>query len=306
MKLVFFGSPEFALDSLRIIHESEHEILAVISQPDKPKGRGRILQTTPVSLFAQQTNLKLMKPQDLNEDSFTSQYKALKPEINVVIAYGRILPEWIIEFPEYKTINAHASLLPKYRGAAPITRAILTGEKATGVSIVFITKKLDAGDIIFQENVEIKTDDNARSLSKKLSALSADLFLKTLDLIKVEKLPTKKQDESQVSYAAKISKAELRIDFSQSSKELLDKIRAFYPKPGAYTVYEGKRLKILEAAPTETKGECGQVINIDKGGVTIGTKDGAIKIKKVKAEGKNEMSAYDYSQGHRVKEGEIF
>lgn len=305
MRVVFFGSPEFALPSLKAIYESSHQIAAVITRPDKPKGRKRKVTPTAVKSYALKNGLKFLTPSDLSKESFVDEYKALNPLINIVVAYGKILPSWLIEFPPNKTLNAHASLLPKYRGAAPITRAIMAGETETGVTIQYMTEKLDAGDIALQKNIKITEDDNYQTLGVKSADLSAQMLLEALDLKEKGKLSKSKQDDSQASYAPKITKEELKIDFNQSADDLFNKIRALAPKPGAHSIFKEKRLKILKARVEDIKGGPGQVIRIDKAGILVGAKVKSLLLEAVQLEGSKVMGAFEFAKGHKIKTGEI-
>lgn len=305
MRVVFFGTPEFALPSLKIIYESGHQITAVITQPDKPKGRKKITTPMLVKSYALEKGLEVLTPVDLNNESFTNDYKALSAEINIVVAYGKIMPLWLIEYPPQKTLNAHASLLPKYRGAAPISRAIIAGEEETGVTIQYMAEKLDAGDIALQKKIKITEDDNSKILSVKLANLAAQMLIEALDLKERGKLPKSKQDETQTSYAPKIEKGELRIDYNQSANKLFNKVRALAPKPGAYSVFKEKRLKILNAQIGQEKGKPGRVIKVDKAGILVGTKDKSLLVGTVQLEGSKIMSAYEFAKGHKIEIGEI-
>lgn len=303
MKLVFFGSPEFALPSLKTLHKSKHQIIAVISQPDKPRGRRQLVTPTPVKDFAVQAGLKVFTPEDLNEERFTQEYKELGADINIVVAYGQIMPVWLIDYPPHKTLNAHTSLLPRYRGAAPIARAIMAGDKETGVTIQNVVEKLDAGDIALQEKVRISEEDNRQSVSVKLANLAAVMLPEALDLKEKAKLPMIKQDEANASYASKINKEEQKINFSEAAQELFNKIRALAPKPGAYVIFNDKRLKIIKASVEEVKGDCGEIIDINKEGILVGTNDKSLLLQTVQPEGGKVMNAYDFAKGQHISMG---
>ncbi len=289
MRIAFFGSPEFALPSLIEIQKSDHKIDVVISQPDKPRGRKLIITPTPVKEKALEFNLSVLTPLNLNEDDFMQQYKSFNPEVNVVIAYGRLMPDWLIDYPKHGTINAHASLLPRWRGAAPIRRAIMAGDKKSGVTIQHVVQELDAGDIALREEVDILPDDNNQTLSEKLAKLSAKLLVQALDLIKNDNMPKIKQDDALVTYAEKITKDDLKLDFNLPAEELLNKIRALAPKPGAYTFFKGKRLKILKAKIAENSAE----------GFVIAAADKTILVEELQPEGGKVMSAYEFARGHK-------
>lgn len=301
MRVVFFGSPRFAIPSLKILHESDHQILAVITQPDKPKGRKRLISPTEVKKFASEHGLRILTPINLNDLNFTAQYKELEPDINIVVAYGRIMPGWIIDYPSGGTLNAHASLLPRWRGAAPINRAIMAGDKETGITIQHVVEELDAGDIALQQATPITEDDNYGSVSQKLADLAANLLLQALDLKKDGKLPKKKQDESAVTYAAKIVTEDRFVDFKMPAAEIVNRIRGLAPKPAAFAVIDNRRLKIIKASIAEGKGEAGKVIRVIKTGIIIGTSDKAVLVEEVQPEGGKEMPAFEYAKGRHIK-----
>jgi len=304
VNLVFLGTPEFALPSLKALYESEHKILAVISQPDKPRGRNQVVSPTPVKVFAAEKGLQVLAPLNLNEPGFVSQYKALSPEINVVAAYGRIMPAWLIDNPPRGTINVHPSLLPKYRGPAPMARALIAGDAETGTTVQYVVEETDAGSIILQEKLKIEATDNNQTLSEKLAVLSAKLLLEALRLVE-KSLEGKRQDESQVSYAPKITKEELRLSLDEPASNLFNKIRGLAPKPGAYLVLQEKRLKIIKAQVEGYDGKPGEILKISKEGILVGTKNKAILLETVQAEGGRAMAAFEFAKGHRIEKGTV-
>ena len=304
MRLVFLGSPQIALPSIKAIHEAGHDIVGVITQPDRPKGRKLVSSPTPIKKFALENQIKILTPTDLNNTDFIEQYKELKPEINVVVAYGRIIPTWLIEHPAHDSINAHASLLPKWRGAAPIRRALMAGDKQSGVTIQQVVEKLDAGDILLQEKIAIEEADNNETMSQKVAAVAAKLLLKTLDLTKKGDLPKKRQDESKVSYAQKLEKDELKVSFSKNAVDLENIVKGLAPKPGAFIEKDGRRLKILKAKAIEKKGVQGRVLEVSQEGIVVGAKDGSLLLQVVQREGSKQMAAFEYAKGHQIKEGD--
>lgn len=303
MNLVFLGTPEFALPSLKALYDSEHKILAVICQPDKPRGRNQLVTPTPAKAFAAKKGLKILTPLNLGEPGFLSEYKALNPEINVVVAYGRIMPGWLIDYPARGTINVHPSLLPKYRGPAPMARALMAGDAQTGTTVQYVVEETDAGNIILQEKLKIEAEDNNQTLSEKLAKISADLLLKALKLIEENTFEEKRQDETKVIYAPKITKEELRLSFEEPSEKLFNKIRGLAPRPGAYLVLKEKRLKILKAEVNGNDGRPGEIVAISKEGILVGTKDKTILLKTVQAEGGRAMDAFEFAKGHRIEKG---
>lgn len=303
MRIVFFGSPEFALPSLEALLDSKYEILAVISQPDKPKGRRQVLLPTPVKSLALENGLKVLEPFNLNEETFVNSYKALEPQLNVIVAYGRVLPGWIIDYPLHGSLNAHPSLLPKYRGPAPITRALTNGDKETGVTIQYVVEEMDAGDVLLQKKEEIVDEDNSLTLATRLAKVAAQMMLDAVNLLEKGALIAKKQDEKQVVYAPKIIKEELKLNLDEPAHVLINKIRAFAPRPGAFALFQGKRLKILKAEADKADGKPGEILKVGKFGIQIGVGDKSILLKEVQAEGAKAMEAFEFAKGHKVNKG---
>ncbi len=305
MRLVFLGSPQLAVPSLEALYKAEHQIIGLVSQPDRPKGRKLISAATPVKKFALENDITVFTPTDLNEPGFVEQYKGLEPEINIVVAYGRILPKWFIEHPKHGSINAHASLLPRWRGAAPIRRALMAGDKKTGMTIQQVVQKLDAGDIVLQEEINVQSGDDNEIMSNKMAGLAANMLVETLDLINKGDLPKKRQDEKKATYADKIEKAELRLDLNENAPDLQNKVKALAPRPGAFIMRDGKRLKIIKAAADEKSGEAGKVMVVEQNGILTGTGEGSLWLQEVQAEGGKKINAFDYAKGHNVKEGDF-
>lgn len=301
------GTPEFALPSLEALLKSEHEVVCVVTQPDKPKGRGRELLPTPVKEFSLKKNLLVLTPEDLNSDDFVAQLKRLNPDLIVVVAF-RILPERVFTIPPLGTINLHPSLLPKYRGAAPINWALINGEKKTGVTTFFIQKKVDTGNVILQEQLNILPDENYGELSKRLSIIGAELLLKTLDLIQKGKAIPLPQDESFATKAPKITPEMCKIDWSGSAEQIKNFIRGLAPSPGAYTFFRGKILKIHKAEvldQTPFEEGFGEIISADKqSGLIVKTKSGRLKLLEVQPESKKIMSGDEFSRGYRINVGD--
>ena len=301
------GTPEFALPSLEALLESKHQVVGVVTQPDKPKGRGRILSPSPVKEFALKKNLLVLTPEDLKADDFVEQLKGLNLDLIVVVAY-RILPEKVFTIPPRGTINLHASLLPKYRGAAPINWALINGEKRTGVTTFFIQKKVDTGNIILQKETEILPDENYGELSQRLSTLGAELLFETVDLIEKGKAIPLSQDESQVTQAPKITPEMCQIDWSWPAEKIRNFIRGLAPTPGAYTFFNGKILKIYKALvldQTHFDEGFGEIISADKkDGFVAKTKSGRLKLSEVQPESKKIMSGYEFLRGYRIYVGD--
>ncbi|MFH1564061.1 MAG: methionyl-tRNA formyltransferase [Nitrospirota bacterium] len=323
MKILFMGTPEFALPSLEALAKqaclvSEYELIGVITQPDRPAGRHYKLTPPKVKELADKLNLKVLnlkvwQPVSLKEKEGLELVKGLKPDLIVVVAFGQILSNEFLQIPTIGSINLHASLLPKYRGASPISQAIIQGETKTGLTVAWINKELDAGDIILQQEVDIYPDDTAGTLSTKLSLIGADLLLKAIKLINEGKPPRIKQEISQVTYAPKLNKENGLIDWKKSAIEIHNLVRGLNPFPVAYTYYNEVHLKnqLLKIWETEIiideEGIPGEVVKIlkDKGPL-IGTGKGCLLIKQLQPANKNKLSGNEFIIGYRIKTGDIF
>ena len=302
MKILFMGTPDFASESLRALIKSENEIVGVVSQPDRPKGRGHKLVPTDVKVTAQEAGLTVYQPESLKNEAFLPTLEELNPDIIVVAAYGRILPEYILNYPRYGCINVHASLLPKYRGAAPIQRAVLNGDDETGVCIMKMEKGLDTGDIISVKSTAIGEYETSGELFDRLAKIGGDLLVRTIKDIETGNAVYTKQDDEKSTYAEKITKETACIDWEKSSTEISKQICAMNPFPGAYTTYMGDTLKIYEAEKTEGEGKPGQILGIEKKkGLKVACKDGAIFIKTVQFAGLKRMNIEDYARGHKIE-----
>ena len=306
MKAVFFGTPDFAVPSLRELHSS-HQVLAVVTMPDRPSGRKLKLTPSPVKVFAHSRGKTVFEPKSLkkNEDIIAS-LSELGADIFVVAAYGLILPKKILEMPMHGCINVHASLLPKYRGASPIHAAILTGDDKTGITIMQMDAGLDTGDILLQEEISIANDEYFLSLHNRLAELGADCTIKAISLIKSGKIARTPQDEGLSSYAPMIKKPDGKIDFSKSTEQILNQIRAFSLWPGAYCEPLGKPLKILSAQKAvvafESGAPPGTVLAANQSdGLIIKTADSALLITELIPSGGKKMSSQDYLRGFSIK-----
>lgn len=290
------GTPDFSLPVLTGLIEN-YNVIAVVTQPDKKVGRKQEISFSPVKKLALQHNIKVLQPERIRKD--TESIKSLKPDIIITCAYGQIIPKELLDTPQYGCINVHASLLPKLRGGAPIHKAIIEGYKETGITIMYMSEKMDQGDIISQEKTEILDSDNLESLHNRLSIMGKNLLLKTLPDILNNNITRVKQKEEEVTYAYNITHSEEKIDFNKTVREVLNQIRGLSPTPGAYTTIDGKTLKVYQASLGETKGtkHPGEVVNIYKDGIGVACKDGEIIIKELKPEGKKKMSAKDYLNG---------
>lgn len=310
MRIVFWGTPDFAAESLKELLNSKHEVVAVVTQPDKPKGRGKKIQPPPVKVVAQEAGIPVFQPEKIkNNKEFIQKLKELKPDIFVVVAYGKILPEEILYLPKYKTINVHASLLPEYRGAAPIHRAIMEGKRKTGVSIMELVKELDAGPVYSQKEIEITEKDDIVSIHDKLAKAGAKLLIETLDKIEKGEIKPVEQEHEKSTYAKPIEKSEGKIDWNKSAEEIFNQIRALKIWPKAFANFRDKQVKILEAEPLDKdyQGEAGEIVDIDtKKGIIVKTGKGSLIIKKIQFPNSKPISAVDAVRGYHIEKGEKF
>jgi methionyl-tRNA formyltransferase len=311
MRIIFMGTPGPAARILERLSSARHEIVCVVTQPDRPKGRGQEISFPPVKETALRMSLPIEQPEKVKGNKvFISLLESLKPDIIVVVAYGRILPKEIINLPRLGCINVHASLLPKYRGAAPIQWALLNGEEETGVTIMQIDELLDTGDIILQKKVKIEEDDNAETLSVKLFDAGALLLLEALGEIERGKVQYAPQKEADATFAPALAKESAEIDWHRSAREIHNRIRALLPWPVAHTFYKVKRLKIykseIHVVDLETKFKApGAIVQVVKKlGFIVATGAGHILIREVQPEDKKRMGAYEFAIGHAVTAGE--
>jgi methionyl-tRNA formyltransferase len=309
MRIIFMGTPELAAVSLRrLIASPDFQLAAVVTQPDQPKGRGLKLQPSPVKEVAQQANLAVLQPQRAREENFIQQLAALKPELIAVAAYGQILPKAILDLPRFGCLNVHTSLLPKYRGAAPIQHAILNGEPETGVTIMKMDVGLDTGDILTQERTPIEASDNSQTLHDRLANLGAELLVRTIPQYISGAIQPRPQPAEGVTHAPKIKKADGEIDWSQPARVIWNRVRALVPWPGAFTHLPAQPqphlLKIWQAEAVERTGEAGHVLQADKHGIIIGCGTEALRILELQREGGRRMSAAEFLAGHPLRVGE--
>jgi len=297
-KIVFMGTPSFSVPILKAINNSNHKILEVYSQPPNKKNRGLKVQNSAVHDYANKLNIPVRCPVTLDEESEINYFKNIKPDLVVVVAYGKILPEKLLNIENLIFLNIHASLLPRWRGAAPIQRAILKGDKETGISIMKIVPKLDAGPVLIQSKLSINKDTNYEEISKKMSDLGAKLIIDAIELIKNNKANFIPQDESKVIYAKKIEKIESKINWHESADEILAKIRAFYPNPGTWFNLNGARIKITKAIEAERTDKAGVIIDANK--MIIACKKNAVQILELKKEGKKLMKVNEFLKGNKI------
>ena len=299
-KILFMGTPDFAVPSLKSIYQAGHKILEVYTQPPKRKNRGQKIQNSPIHEEAKKLNLKIRHPISLKEEKEIEHFVNLRPDIVVVVAYGKILPENLLNLGKVPFINIHASLLPKWRGAAPIQRSIMNMDEETGISIMKIISKLDAGPVLTQSRIKIKREFTYEKVSKKLSELGAKLIIDTLKLIENNNFKLIEQNETEATYAKKIEKSEARINWNNNANKIIAKINALHPNPGSWFEYLGNRIKIIKAKEINKSGKPGLIID-DK--FTIACSKNAIQILELKKEGKQKMSTSDFLRGNDIKIG---
>ena len=301
LKIIFMGTPSFAVPTLKAINESEHKILEVYTQPATKSGRGQKLNHSDIFRCAEQLNLNVRSPETLETSEEINHFKNLKPDLVVVVAYGKILPSKLLNADKLLFINAHASLLPKWRGAAPIQRAIMNMDSETGISIMKIIPKLDAGPVMLQERIKISQEMSYEDLSKKMSEIGARLVLESIKLIENNKAIFIEQKESEASYAKKIQKNESRIDWNQNAKKIIAKINALHPNPGCWFKLFDTRIKIIKAKEIDKTGDAGTILD-DK--MTIACAKNAVQILELKKEGKKQMLIDEYLKGNKIKIGQ--
>ena len=305
MRIVFAGTPKFAVKSLSVLNQSEHEVVAVYCQPDRPKGRGKVLTACPVKIFAEENNLLVIQPEDFKDKQSQTRLALLNPDVMVVAAYGQILPKAVLEIPKLGCLNIHASLLPRWRGAAPIERAILEGDRETGISIMKMNEGLDTGDILLDKKCTISNHETAQTLHDTLSNIGANAILETLNMLPT--LKARPQQNNEATYAEKVTKDEAQIDWHQSAEKISRVIRAFNPRPIAYTnamakQFKNRVLRIIEAeiVNRQTTNSPGEVIKYDKDVCYIATSNGVINLKKVQLSGKNKVSIKDFNNAYQL------
>lgn len=313
MKILFMGTPDFALFSLKALVEYSQtnksvEICGVITQPDKPKGRGYTLLPPPVKVFALEAGLPVYQPETLKDEAFSKLLTTLSPDLIAVVAYGKILPKSVIDFPRYGCINVHGSLLPEYRGAAPMQRAIIDGKKKTGITIMYMAEGLDTGDMLLRRELEIGENDNFEAIHDGLGMLGADMLTEIIPMLESETVTRIPQDDSLSSYAKKITKDDCLIDFSKDAQTIHNTVRGLSPVPLSFThLPNGRLLKIVESRISDTETNhsvVGEVLSLDNG-IEVSCAKGSILFTRVLPEGKNRMNALDFIRGRSICVGDI-
>lgn len=303
-RIVYMGTPDFAVPCLERLIDLGYNVVGVFSQPDKPKGRGYKLAPPPVKEVALAAGIPVFQPEKMRDGTALAMLKELAPELIVVVAYGKILPKDILELPKYGCINIHGSLLPKYRGAAPIQWSVINGEKVTGVTSMKLDEGMDTGDMLLKIETPILPDETAGELFDRLAPIGADCLEQTLELFGESAPEGERQDEAQATYAPMLKKEDGAVDFSLPAQKLHDLIRGTSPWPSAYTTLDGARLKLLRSSVTDGSGRPGELLDAKK--LMIACGDGALLITEVQPEGGKRMNAEDFLRGKRLEKGKIF
>ena len=305
MKIVFMGTPEFAVPCLQKIIDEGHEVLAVVTQPDKPKGRGKKLAMPPVKELALKYNIDVYQPVKAREDSFVEKLKEINPELIVVVAFGQILPKSILDIPKFGCVNVHASLLPKYRGAAPLNWVIINGEEKTGVTTMYMDVGLDTGDMILKSEIPLDDEITAGELRDKMMVQGAEVLKDTIDLISKGEAPREKQNDEETCYSPIMDKSLGNIDWSKSATDIHNLIRGVNPWPSAYTTYDKQTMKIWKTKVLDKLSEKtpGTILSVDKNGIEVSTGDKVLQISEIQMSGKKRMIVSEYIKGNDISTG---
>lgn len=306
---MFMGTPDFALFSLKALYESNENIAAVVTQPDRPTGRGYVLTPPPVKRWAVEKGIPVYQPKTLRDEEFYDLLKSVDPDIIIVVAFGKILPENVLNYPKHGCINVHGSLLPEYRGAAPMQRAIIDGKKISGITTMYMAAGLDTGDMLLKSEIEILPNDNFEDIHDRLGAVGAETLLKTLEQIKSGDISPEKQDDSLATYASKIEKSDCLINFSKDANTVHNLIRGLSPIPLSFThTPDGKLLKVVRSEVADQCGDNsaapGTVIALD-GKITVACGKGSVDLLTVIPEGKSRMSSADFIRGRKLGIGDV-
>ena len=306
LRIIFMGTPQFACPTLQMLIDRGENIVAAVTQPDRPKGRGQQMQPPPVKVLAEKHGIAVLQPLKVRTPDAIEEIRAFRPDLIVVIAFGQILPKTLLDIPGHGCINVHASLLPKYRGAAPINWCIINGESESGITTMKMDVGLDTGDMLLKMTTPIFPEDTASSLHDRLSLLGADAMSETLDLLKAGKLSPEKQDDSLSSYAPMLKKELGEIHWNSSAKSIMNLVRGVTPWPGAYTKIDDKILKVHSVRAGSSAGSPGVILAVGKDGIEAACADGSIIIEELQLEGKKRLKAAEFLSGFRIEPGSIF
>ncbi|MBP5154971.1 MAG: methionyl-tRNA formyltransferase [Clostridia bacterium] len=306
MRIVFMGTPEFAVSSLEALYESGQDVVLAVTQPDRPKGRGYVLTPSPVKVCALEHGTEVITPEKMRDESVLETLKNAKADMFVVTAFGKILPQSVLDIPPMGCVNVHASLLPKLRGAAPINRAVMNGDTSGGITLMYMDAGMDTGDIISEHETEIPADWDAGDYHDALMEMSKSALKGFIELCESGKsIPRKKQDDGEATYAPKITGEDTLLDFGADCVSVCNRIRSLAPAPCAYFLLCGKRIKVRKAIVSDGSGKPGEVISCDRGGIEIACGKGSVIIKSLCPEGKSLTDAESYLRGHRLAAGTI-
>lgn len=307
MKVVFMGTPDFAVPCLERLVSDGHDVAAVFTQPDKPKGRGYTLTPPPVKVCAMEHGIEVFQPKSMKDGEALEILKKIEPQLIVVVAFGKILPKEILDLPPYGCINVHGSLLPKYRGAAPIHWSVLNGDKITGITTMYMDVGLDTGDMLLKSETEIGENETSGELYDRMKVMGADLLSETIKKLEDGTVTRTKQKDEESSYASMLDKSMCRIDWNQSAEKVHNKVRGLSPWPVAVAELNGKKVKIhktLLNSASGKKGDCGEIISLNP--FVVACSDGAVEILELQLEGKKRMNSKDFLMGHRLNVGDRF
>jgi methionyl-tRNA formyltransferase len=311
MVVVFFGTPQFAVPTLRGLLDSQHSVAGVVTQPDRPRGRGQKITYSPVKTLALDRGIQVFQPDRLKPPEVAETLRAWGPDLGVVAAYGRILPEDLLNIPRLGMINVHASLLPKYRGAAPVHRAVIQGDRETGVTIMRVVKELDAGGMLAKVTRPIGADETSDVVEATLAEIGAELLITVVDQLGDGSAREEPQDDAQATYAPRLTKEEGLIDWAESTIQIHNRIRGLYPWPHAYTFLHGARLILRRSAPgtsldRRSNQGAGTILEVGSDAIHVATGDGELAVVEVQPEGRRPMRVHDFLLGHRLAAGETF
>jgi len=308
MVIVFFGTPRFAAPTLQALLDSRHEVAGVVTQPDRPRGRGQKVTDAPVKALALAHHLPILQPDRLKPPEVAEALRAWRPDLGVVAAYGRIIPEALLSIPRLGMINVHASLLPKYRGAAPVHRAVIAGDAETGITIMRVVKELDAGSMFDTVTRSIGPNETSDVVEESLAHLGAELLLSVVDRMETGAAREIPQDDAKATYAHRLTKEEGLIDWSQPASAIHNRVRGLYPWPHAYTFLDGARLIVLQSVPDSTAATSppGTVLNVSRDAIQVATGEGQLAILQLQAEGRRPMTVREFTAGNPIRQGAVF
>lgn len=303
LRIIFMGTPDFACPTLTRLIERGENVIAVVTQPDRPKGRGQKLVPPPVKVIAEEHGIPVLQPLKVRAPEVIAQIRELNPDLIVVVAFGQILPQSLLDIPRHGCINIHASLLPRYRGAAPINWCLINGETETGITTMQMDAGLDTGDMLVKRSISIGPDEDAQSLHDRLSLLGAETIDETLDRLQAGTLTREKQDDALTCYAPMLKKEDGLIDWKQEPQQIKNLVRGFTPWPGAYTTLDGKTLKLYKVSVANECGKPGDIMAVGKDGIIVGCGSGSLRIEELQLEGRKRLSASDFLAGCRLEPG---